>query len=265
MGWAPVTDPNEIAAARSQLGGKGGAAQSTVMGDRARLELQSSGLPVLRTIADPFSRMRDPKQQGMARTQMMTAGQKQLTKEGEGLGSITEDIRNIDEFQALNKKFTTGDWGTAIGNALPGFLGGNVVAPDAKRMDQIALGLARGQRKAGEGTISDYDAKMFTRMVGGPNQAPQNNEAFANAYRAVKQAALDKQSFREAFLQANGTLIGADRMWQQYGNANRLFDKNGNVQQRKGWADYFGSRAQARLKGGAKQTGGVKFLGYEDK
>lgn len=98
--------------------------------------------------------------------------------------------------------------------------------------------------------MSDFDAKQFIKMSGGLDKSQKANEVFVAAQKAAIELADERQRFREAFVQANGTTQGAETLWRQYTNANTIFDKSGNLNQnRQSWADYYAGRAQKALRG----------------
>src|SRR3546814_18072643 len=59
-------------------------------------------------------------------------------------------------------------------------------------------------------------------MAGGYNRPYGTNVAFAQAGKSLAQRQIDMQQFREAYLQANGTLVGADTEWSKYRDANPI-------------------------------------------
>jgi len=224
----------------------GGRQGGGVMDKASRLQLQSTGLPVLRPEADPFARMTDPKQREMAKRQMLASGQASIDKDSDTVAGARGNLAKLGEFGDLNNKGITGGFGGWLQARLPAF----AQSADAQRMEQLSLGLARGNRIPGEGTISDFDAKQFQRMTGGLDKDKATNTTFANASAAVERAKIERQTFREAFLQANGTLVGADRMWTQYANAEPIFGADGAPRQgRKSWDSYFAGRANNALSG----------------
>jgi hypothetical protein len=182
----------------------------------------------------------------MARTQMLAAGQKTLAKGSESVAGAEQKLAELREFEGLAQEGTGGPSGYLQG-ILPSFM----QTDRAQRLEQLSSGLARANRIPGEGTISDFDAKQFLKMTGGIDKSPATNRAFVQASRAAQKAAVDRQAFNEAFLQANGTTIGADTLWRQYSNANTLFNKQGEFvgDKRPSWGQYFATRGQQALRG----------------
>jgi hypothetical protein len=242
MPWQEVTDPEEIAAADAQLG----TSNALVMNRDERLKMQAAGLPMLSPERDPYARITDPKRRDMARTQMLAAGQKTLAKGSESVAGAEQKLAELREFEGLAQE-GTGGIGGYLQTMLPSFM----QTDRAQRLEQLSSGLARANRIPGEGTISDFDAKQFLKMTGGIDKSPATNRAFVQASRAAQKAAVDRQAFNEAFLQANGTTIGADTLWRQYSNANTLFNKRGEFvgDKRPSWGQYFASRGQQALRG----------------
>src|SRR3546814_14154386 len=50
------------------------------------------------------------------------------------------------------------------------------------------------------------------------------------------------QQFREAYLQANGTLVGADTEWSKYRDANPILNKDGTPRKAQHWSDWYSSQ-----------------------
>jgi hypothetical protein len=236
----------------------GGAEDAGVMDDAARLQLQSSGMPVLSKSRDPLSRITDPKQRAMVQRQMLATGDRMIAKGAEGLTAPQNALQGLQEFEGINDRGVTGGFGGWLQSKLPSFL----QTDDAQRAEQITTGLARANRIPGEGTISDFDARQFMRMTGGLDKGQSANAAYIKAAKAVQQSALDRQAFNEAFLQANGTMVGADTLWQQYARAVPLFDGEGRFSGRgKSWSQYYAERGQRGLKGerdGSGMVGGTR-------
>ncbi len=225
-------------------------ADTGVMSPQARIELQASGIPVLRQEADPFSRMTDPKQREMARRTAFTSGDKTLQADSDTVAASRSNLALAREFEELNSRGITGGLSGWLNSNLPSFLqgAGPGTQDEVQRMSMLTSKLAPQNRLAGTGAVSDFDAKQFLKMTGGLDKNPEVNARYIQAARMGDQAVIDRQAFREAFLSANGTLTGADRMWQEYASAEPIFDKKGNIRAgRRSWSDYFASRAQAAL------------------
>lgn len=242
MPWQEVTDPEEVAAADAQLG----VSNALVMNRDERLKMQAAGLPMLSEVRDPYARITDPKRRDMARTQMLAAGQKTVAKGTESVAGVPQKLADLQEFESLAQQGTGGVSGY-LQNILPSF----AQTSRAQRLGMLSASLAQASRLAGTGTVSDFDAKQLIKMTGGIDKSREANAAFAKANAAAQRAAMDRQAFNEAFLQANGTTIGADTLWRQYSNANPLFNKKGQYigDTRPSWDQYYATRAQKALRG----------------
>ena len=239
MPWEKVTDPDELAAAEAELG-------DTVPTREELLRKQALGLPMLRAERNPLYNIRDPKQRSMAQTQAMSANEKAAIKEQAAGEKRLGTLRDLSEFEELNRRYFPGFFPPQVAAMLPTFM----QSADQQRAEQLSAGMARGQRVTGEGAMSDFDAKQFIKMSGGLDKSQKANEVFVAAQKAAIELADERQRFREAFVQANGTTQGAETLWRQYTNANTIFDKAGNLNpNRQSWADYYAGRAQKALRG----------------
>src|SRR3546814_10973142 len=79
-------------------------------------------------------------------------------------------------------------------------------------------------------------------MAGGYNRPYGTNVAFAQAGKSLAQRQIDMQQFREAYLQANGTLVGADTEWSKYRDANSIPNKDGTPRKAQHWSDLYSSQ-----------------------
>jgi len=259
MPWEKVTDPDELAAAEAELG-------DSIPTGEDLLRKQALGLPVLRAERNPVYGIRDPKQRAMAQTQALGVAEKAAVAEQPAAQQRQAALRDLTEFEEINRRYFPGFFPPQVAAMLPSFM----TSADQQRAVQLASGMARGQRVPGEGTVSDFDAAQFLKMTGGLEKDKATNEKFVKAQKAAIELADEKQRFREAFVQANGTLQGVETLWKQYTNANRIFDKAGNLNpNRQSWADYYAGRAQKALqdKSPAKpvEAGGFRIVGRRSK
>lgn len=247
-----------------------------------RVRQQAIGLPMMRAEADPLARIKDPKQREMAMRQGLTAGMALNSKFDPA--TAYKSIQAADELMAINRDHANdhGTWLTWARSQL-----GGPAQPDwLQRELQLTNDAARAQHISGEGTTSNWDAQQYVKMVAGPDKSAATNAKWAVATKAMAKNRLDYAAFNDAYLQANSTMAGAQRMWRQYVDANPVFDSKGNVRpDRKTWDQYFSGRAQNVLNGrrpdgqprGTQQgvrkqaaapaqgrpNGGAKFLGWE--
>lgn len=213
--------------------------------NRSRVQLQALGLPVLRAELDPLMRISDAKQKAIAAQRLLASGQTALEKANPSVNAY-QAMETARQFRELMPKVPQGGLGGLWAARAPAWM----KSGDAVRMGQISAEAARTMRQPGEGHISDFDARQFLKMVGSPENPKPANAMWATALERRARNAIDYQNFREAFLSANQSLIGADRLWKQYVNANPIFTKDGKLNSsRQTWDEYFSSRARARLSG----------------
>jgi hypothetical protein len=120
-------------------------------------------------------------------------------------------------------------------------------------MKSIQDRLTPQQRAPGSGSTSNFDAEMFKNALFGPDKPKQANQNIITAITARQQSELDMQQFMSDYLDANGHLNGADRAWQQYLDANPIFDPKSATPEnmainpdRKTYQEYFsGAQTQA--------------------
>jgi hypothetical protein len=177
---------------------------------------------------------------------------KENDKEMQGARAAMNDAgRFISLSRQVNKP---GDLSTGTGwlAGLPGVRQAQT-ALDSRfaEMDAITARLVPKLREPGSGATSDFDAKMFQRGtidIGKPGPA---NEAIALGMKAGAQNLIDKAGFEEAFFKARKTLVGAQDAWQQYLEANPIFDPGSEDMpklnpNRASWRQYFGAGQQAQ-------------------
>lgn len=154
-------------------------------------------------------------------------------------------LRSIDEFQALNARTHTGpELGSmrvagvhaglhGAGAELSQEHGMNInplswapsFNPDIQRMDKIAnnlVGLAIPEK--GFGRVTNLDMGVFQRGMLSVERNRATNDAIAQALRVRLQNDLDRHEFDQNYFQVHGHLRGAEQAWNQYLNANPIFD-----------------------------------------
>jgi hypothetical protein len=179
---------------------------------------QASGIPLPER--DSSAMIQNPKLRENFKIQEMNKGRDLLDKEEtkKPAGALQEDIREAQRFLQLNE-VNQGRTGPIVG-MLPS------ISEPAKEMDKIAIGLSRGMRQPGEGSMSDFDAKQFARASMSTSNEYNTNRNIGVGMIAAKQLELDRRQFFRDYLSQNTTLDGAQKYWQTYLNANPVFDKN---------------------------------------
>lgn len=194
------------------------------------------GIPSPRT---DFIRTLPPKEQAKARIKLMADQTKLLDKEEKELAGSENDIRELQEFMELNRQ-----------SMLTGRAGGNIGAwsSAAQRMDSIASQQARKMRQPGEGSASDFDARMFIKSTISRQNNLGANEATASGAIIAKKNQLDYLDFKRAYLEHNQTLENARDYWKAYLKANPIFDPRSVTRTASGEEDTSGLRVNAGRK-----------------
>ena len=207
--------------------------------------------------ADPTRFMRDPKAKDRFYNQQATARTKQQEEEQAALVAAEKNARLADEFMALNEKTETGGGYRA---PLVGGLISDVAAmadPNVARMEAINAELTPGMRIPGSGATSDFDAAMFQRSTLGIKNPKEANRAVAEGLKAREMLTRERNSFNEAYYSNVGHMNGAETAWQNYLNANPIFDPSSPDaprinSHRQSWQQFFNAGG-----GEASPQGGV--------
>lgn len=172
-------------------------------------------------------------------------GQKLLDAYPAADAQIQNALRSIDEFQALNARTHTGPelGAMRVAGVHAGFHGAGAelsqehglnINPfswmpsfnsDIQRMDKIAnnlVGLAIPEK--GFGRVTNMDMGIFQRGMLSIERGRPTNDAIAQALKVRLQNDLDRHEFDQNYFQTHGHLRGAESAWNQYLNANPIFD-----------------------------------------
>ncbi|API58519.1 hypothetical protein BSL82_03690 [Tardibacter chloracetimidivorans] len=211
---------------------------------QSRISLRQAGMPAVEPIRDPFLRIENPKVREETKGRMMANGAKVLEKAQPEIDKARNALASYDEFSELNDRVRpTGGLINRGFNAIRETFGDS----DLSRMEQLSLAMARSMRQPGEGPVSDWEGRIFAKMSGGYNRPYATNEAFIEAGKALSQRQIDMQQFREAYLQANGTLVGSDTEWAKYREANPIINRDGTVRKAQHWSDWYSSQMNRAL------------------
>ena len=96
------------------------------------------------------------------------------------------------------------------------------------------------------GAASDRDVAMFRGGTVSTDKNPQTNRNIIAAYRAQLENARGRLAFRQAYLDQNRTLSGADEAWREYLEKNPIFAPDATSEtmtlndKRKTWRQHFG-------------------------
>lgn len=167
------------------------------------------------------------------------------TAQDPGVAAAKNSLANYREFEGLLSKQNTGGR-----YALPGGVG-KVLGwfdPEVRRMEALSASAARAQRQPGEGTISDFDAKMFLSMVPGVAQPTETNRMNILAGRAAAENALQRRQMADWYHSTYGTTEGFEEAWNRYRDENPIFDpaseRSGRPMlnaKRQNWREYYGA------------------------
>lgn len=120
--------------------------------------------------------------------------------------------------------------------------------PELRRMQSLQSEAARSKRTPGEGTISDFDARMFLQQVYGANQPKATNQAIIRASRLRSEAVLQKREMADWYYDTFGSRRGFDEAWNNYTRANPIFDPSSEAAgkpilnaKRQNWRQYYGA------------------------
>lgn len=96
--------------------------------------------------------------------------------------------------------------------------------PELKEMKSIQSEIAPQMRAPGSGSSSDTDVKMFKEATVSPTNPVQTNKNIITARLAAAQNKLDQVEFFREYQAAYGHTKGAEKSWNEYLNANPIFD-----------------------------------------
>ena len=123
------------------------------------------------------------------------------------------------EYLALNARAGTGTGMMSNGLTRPLATFGN---PDLQRMEAITAELSPLNRIAGTGAVSDFDAKQLVQQSPSLDKTPEANRMIIEYRLRAAQNIREKAAFDRAYFEANQTMQGARRAWDEYKDANPL-------------------------------------------
>lgn len=170
-----------------------------------------------------------------------SSGLKELQKDDTAMAASSEMLNNLKRWEELNARTMTGP-----------IAGRRPISFDAdyQELKRLENWLGANNFKPGQGSISNFERGLI--KGGGPNT--ENDEVTnKNIIRIMSGGIMnmrDRANFREQYLNAKGNLLGADRAWQEYLDANPRYvqDKSGSVvdnPNRTEWQAYFSGSAKA--------------------
>lgn len=159
------------------------------------------------------------KEQAQMYKQSVLQGQGQLEKEGVALTGLDDSIRALNEWDALNKQVMTGP-----------ILGGRhqMFTKEFQRMQQLERWFQANMFKPGQGQISNFERDIIKESFPSRSYNQEANAEISLILKGAAQTLKDRHQFRELYLQQNpkGSLLGADKKWADYVNANPRYIRN---------------------------------------
>jgi hypothetical protein len=179
---------------------------------QSREAAEASGIPA--PTIDPFARITNVKEREKARLKERQDTMKRLDKEDitSPTSALEEANRKALRFLDLNNSVQSRT-GPVV-NYIP--LRGKEVA----EMNAISAEMARSMRQPGEGSTSDFDARMFQKMTLSTGQDYAVNRNIGLGLVGLNKAEMERREFMREYAENNGTLMNADRWWKAYSEAN---------------------------------------------
>lgn len=221
---------------------------------------RSAGVPV--APSDPLAGM-SRKSREAFQAKSYATGDKAVSGIENDAREAGQFVQDAERFQQLNANTTTGP----LAGATPvAWIRKALGSTDLQEMDSIASKLVPRMRVPGSGTTSDFDARMFQRSTVGVDKDKSVNDSIASGYVASGKVQKDRAEFMRAYLEANGTLRGADQNWSNYVNANPIFDptspENPRINpNRVNWRQYFANGGQPSGQGTNSRPPLDSFIG----
>lgn len=123
------------------------------------------------------------------------------------------------EFLALNARAATGTGALTVPVAKQIAIFNN---SDLQRMQSITAELAPLNRVAGTGAVSNYDAEQLTQQAPSIEKTPAANKMILEYRLRAAKNLEEKTAFERAYFEANQTMQGAQKAWDEYKEANPL-------------------------------------------
>jgi len=173
-------------------------------------------------IRAPWANIGDPKERDKARVKYGFEADKRLGAMESEAKTYADTLGDIDRFLYLNKSNYTGKV-----MDVPGAKAVRSLADaDFQEMQSITDKMTPGMRQGLPGSASERDTAMFRSATLGTNKDPEANENVGLGLKVSKQNGLDKIEFMKDYKLVNQHLEGAGSKWNQYIEANPIFDPN---------------------------------------
>lgn len=171
----------------------------------------------------------------MLQTERSSAN-KSLAAEDTGVQQAIRIKQDLDRFGFINKRTNTSSL-----QGVPGIHFATGFGQDAKEMDKISSRLGPLMRQPGMGRMTNMDLQTFMASTVGRDKPKEVNDNIRTAMGIAVQNQLDSNEFMHNYFAVHKTLQGARDAWDQYLNANPVFDPTeaeGSYHINKGRTDY---------------------------
>lgn len=166
-----------------------------------------------------------------------TQGNRDIAKDEAQITSANQVENALKRFKELNLSTETG----RIVGRRPATL-----QPNFQELTQLENWLQVNNFKPGQGQISNFERSLMKGAGPQTLNDREANDAIIDIQLGALQNAKDRVEFKQAYLDANKSLLGADAKWNRYIEDNPRFvqNKEGKIvknENRKTWSQYFGS------------------------
>jgi hypothetical protein len=210
--FAKKVDELEKADARNKSATAGTDAPGETAEDAENLQAvaMDRGVPI--AVIDPYRGM-STKQKNAAMPIEQRNIEQRLGDMAKAQSDARDGITKMNRFMKLNERVDSG----AFKGRLP------ALTAAEQEMDAITAEVSRKMKQPGEGSVSDFDARMFINATVARTKGYGANKNIAEAYKIMRRNEIDRISFLQDFAAVNGHLRGADAEWRDYIESNPIF------------------------------------------
>ena len=187
-----------------------------------------------------------------------------------GLKDIAKDDAQVQQASALEDALK--QWGELQPRVQTGRIMGMLPAignADRQRLQQLENYLAMNNFKPGQGSMSNMERSLIKGAGPSVMNDAETNMDIVKVGLGAAQTLKDKANFKEAWLQAKGSLLGSDSAWQKYLDQNPRYvrdEQSGRIvdnPNRMDWQTAFagGGGGQSRMPAVGEKRGGWTYTG----
>lgn len=167
-----------------------------------------------------------------------------------------EQTANISEKAVSQAGQTGGVYSTGLGDALS-YLWSGVSSDETaqraatKELESVKPDLIVASRPPGIGAMSDAEMQAFLGSGALSTNTPSENKAIIDKMRQVARADKEKAGFLNWYIEENGTMSGANELWDQYKQVSPIITRDGKGEfvwnkDRRPWQDVMSELASGR-------------------